>query len=203
MPWQPPSLRQSSACRSQLHTFIHPLRNVHRLTHLEPCSGQISISRTSTACPLGTLLEILWNFQVVNLASGVVEPPIAGVTDPQGIAMAPDGQRAYVSAGDNVVSGVVPIDLTTGRALAPIAVDSPSTGYLAGPIAVSPEGRTVYTTNLESGYGSAQVSILSTASNKLIARLGGFSGPSWHRVGRPYPHAVRVECGPFARWGNL
>ena len=115
---------------------------------------------------------------VVNLASGVVEPPIAGVTDPQGIAMAPDGQRAYVSAGDNVVSSVVPIDLTTGRALAPIAVDSPSAGYLAGPIAVSPDGRTAYTTNLESGCGSAQVSILSTASNKLIAQLGGFSAPA-------------------------
>jgi YVTN family beta-propeller protein len=115
---------------------------------------------------------------VVNLTTDVVEDPIVGIADPQEIAVAPNGQRAYVSAGNNVVSSVVPIDLASGRVLAPIEVGSPRAGFLAGPIAVSPDGRTVYTTNVESAVGGAQVSVLSTASNKVIAQFGGFSGPA-------------------------
>jgi hypothetical protein len=115
---------------------------------------------------------------VANLVSYVMEPPsrhhLTGITGPGGIAIAADGHRAHVSVGDNVVSSVVPIDLTIAGSLAPIAIDTPAR-YLVGLITVSPDGRTVYSTNLESGYGSAQVSILSTASNKLIAQLGGLS----------------------------
>jgi len=40
-----------------------------------------------------------------------------------------------VGADDSVVSSVVPVHFTIGRALAPIALDSTRVGYLPGPIA--------------------------------------------------------------------
>jgi DNA-binding beta-propeller fold protein YncE len=114
---------------------------------------------------------------VVNLVTESVEAPITGIADPHEIAIAPNGQRAYVSAGGiSFPPSVVPIDLSTGRILAPIALESHGFGDVAGSMAVSPDGRTVYVPFAHSVSG-AQVSILSTATNKVIARLGYFSLP--------------------------
>ncbi len=134
---------------------------------------------------------------VVNLVTDSAGLPISGVANPQEIAITPDGQRAYVSAG----TAVVPIDLPSERLLAPIEVTSISAGFVPGPIAVSPNGQSVYVANVESATGDAAVSILSTASNTVVARWGGFSGPvgmslasSHHTLyvlnTAPYPGAV-------------
>jgi DNA-binding beta-propeller fold protein YncE len=114
---------------------------------------------------------------VVNLATDSVEAPITGIADPHEIAIAPNGERAYVSAGGiSLPPSVVPIDLSTGRMLAPIALASHGFGDVPGSMAVSPDGRTVYVPFAPSVSG-AQVSILSTATNKVIARVGYFSLP--------------------------
>jgi DNA-binding beta-propeller fold protein YncE len=110
---------------------------------------------------------------VVNLVTDSVGLPINGIVDPQQIALGPNGQRAYVSTG----TAVVPIDLISGRVLAPIEVGSIGAGFVPGPIVVSPDGRSVYAANTESASGDAAVSVVSTASNAVVARLGGFSGP--------------------------
>jgi DNA-binding beta-propeller fold protein YncE len=110
---------------------------------------------------------------LVNLVSDSVGLPINGLADPQEIAITPNGQRAYVSAG----TAVVPIGLPSERVLAPIEVSSIGAGFGPGPIVVSPDGQSVYVANVESATGDAVVSILSTASNTVVARRGGFSGP--------------------------
>jgi DNA-binding beta-propeller fold protein YncE len=111
---------------------------------------------------------------IVNLATDSVGLPINGLQGPQGIAVTPDGQRAYVTASN----GVVPIDLTSRGVFAPIGVASIGSGSVPGPIAVSADGRSVYIANTESATGDAAVTVVSTASNTVIARLGGFSGPA-------------------------
>jgi DNA-binding beta-propeller fold protein YncE len=110
---------------------------------------------------------------VVNLVTDSVGMPISGIADPQEIAITPNGQRAYVSTG----TGVVPIDLHSERALAPIDVSSLGAGFVPGPIVVSPDGKSVYVANTESGTGNAALSIVSTTSNSVVGRLGGFSQP--------------------------
>jgi DNA-binding beta-propeller fold protein YncE len=113
---------------------------------------------------------------VVNLVTDSVEAPITGIADPHEIAIAPNGQRAYVSTGGiNLSPSVVPIDLSTGRVLAPISLDSHGFGDVPGFIAASPDGRTVYVTFAPTVSG-AQIFLLSTTRNKVIDRLGYFSG---------------------------
>jgi DNA-binding beta-propeller fold protein YncE len=114
---------------------------------------------------------------VVNLITDSVEAPITGIADPHQIVISSNGQRAYVSAGGITVRpSVVPIDLSTGRILAPIALEAHGFGDVPGSIVVSPNGRTVYVTFAPTVSG-AQVSVLSTVRNKVIARLGYFSLP--------------------------
>jgi DNA-binding beta-propeller fold protein YncE len=113
------------------------------------------------------------SIDVVNLLTDSVDLPINGIVDPQQIALTPNGQTAYVGTG----SAVVPIDLTSGRLLAPIGVGSIGAGFGPELIVVSPDGRFVYAANTESATGNAVVSVVNTASNTVVARLGGFSGP--------------------------
>jgi YVTN family beta-propeller protein len=110
---------------------------------------------------------------VVNLGTDSVASSISGIVDPQEIALTPNGQRAYVSTG----TAVVPIDLHSERVLAPIDVGSLGAGFDPGPIVVSPDGKSVYVANTESATGDAAVSVVNTASNTVVGRLGGFSQP--------------------------
>jgi DNA-binding beta-propeller fold protein YncE len=115
--------------------------------------------------------------KVVNLVTDSVEAPIASIADPHEIAIAPNGQRAYVTAGGvNLPPSVVPVDLSSGRALTPILLEPNGFGNTPGPITISPDGRTMYVAFARSISG-AQISVLSTQSNQVIARLGHFSGP--------------------------
>lgn len=73
----------------------------------------------------------------VDLETGAAGHPIPVGVDPVAIALAPDGQTAYVS---NSGSGdITPIDLADGQAEPPIPV-APSVGDLV----VAPDGRTIY-----------------------------------------------------------
>jgi YVTN family beta-propeller protein len=90
----------------------------------------------------------------IDLATDKTLSPITVGPGPQGIAIAPDGLRAYVADAGAIVSGqtgafgstVTPVDLLTGRALAPITVGNAPTG-----IAITPDGSTALVANLNSG----------------------------------------------------
>lgn len=90
----------------------------------------------------------------VNLVTDKPDTPITVGQGPEGIAITPDGTRAYVADSGAVVTGqagpvghtVTPIDLTTGKALAPIDV-----GNAPGAVAITKDGATAYVTNANSG----------------------------------------------------
>jgi len=86
-------------------------------------------------------------------------------SSPNGLAMAPDGRRLYVALGwDNALAV---IDPTRGRLLGHIP-----TGWYPSAVAVSPDSRTIYVTNLK-GARSFPRTKESQFPDYLINQLGG------------------------------
>jgi hypothetical protein len=134
-------------------------------TAIAPNGGRAYVTNPSTGV-----------IDLVNVAScGGAAPH--GRYRPQEIAIAPNGQQAHVSAGNKVVSSVVPIDLATRSVLPPSRLAHRAFVTCPAPFAVSPDGRAVDVA-IEEGFRGAPASMLSTASNKVIARFGRFSGPA-------------------------
>jgi YVTN family beta-propeller protein len=73
----------------------------------------------------------------VDLATGVVDTPITVGSQPDGIAITPDGTTAYVA--DFGSSQVVPVTLATGAVGSPIALNNRPSA-----IAITPDGKTAY-----------------------------------------------------------
>lgn len=104
---------------------------------------------------------------VANFGSGSITPittaptlapgPAVNVSaNPSAVAVAPDGRTAYsVSAGDGTV---IPVDVATNRARAPIAV-----GNQPAAIAIAPDGATAYVANT----GSASLSVITLATGAV------------------------------------
>ena len=94
------------------------------------------------------------------------------MTDPQGIAIAPDGETAYVTdSGSNTLT---PINLATNAAEPSIVVGPAPTG-----ITITPDGRTAYVvTNPTYGYNVTPVNLTTdtTGTPIPIDALGGQGG---------------------------
>ena len=73
----------------------------------------------------------------LDLTTGALGTPISVGSQPEAIAITPDGSTAYVA--DHGSSKIVPVNLSTGTAGAPIALDDPPTS-----IAITPDGATAY-----------------------------------------------------------
>jgi len=95
---------------------------------------------------------------------------------PQGIAITPNGTKAFVADAGSVIAGqpgrighqVSPIDLATGKALAPVNVGNGPIG-----IAITPDGTTVFVTNLN----SESVSPINVAGDQALAPIAVEGGP--------------------------
>lgn len=115
--------------------------------------------------------------------------PIRVGDGPQGIAVMPGGKYAYVADAGAIISGqagpvghtVTPIDLVTGTAGKPITVGNGPTG-----IAVTPDGSTVYVTNLD----SQSVSPVDTSTNRALAAVAVPGAPIAVAVGHGYAWVV-------------
>jgi len=90
---------------------------------------------------------------------------IAVGTEPNGVALSPDGTRAYVA---NTVSGTVSV-VSVNRGGRARVLNSIAVGTEPFGIAMTPNGTRVYVTNKNSN----NVSVIDTRTNRVTATLGG------------------------------
>ncbi len=135
----------------------------------------------------------------IDLATLKAEAPIVVGEGPQGIAITPDGKTAYVADAGAIIAGqagsfgdeVTPIDLATGKAGKPIHV-----GNAPLAVAVTPDGSTVFVTNLN----SESVTPINVAANQAEAAIAVAGGPVAIAVGGQ--HAWVVNAPATGKTGN-
>jgi YVTN family beta-propeller protein len=97
---------------------------------------------------------------VFDVASGRLLRVLRGISDPETVAVSPDGNRLYVASEDT--GQLVIIDARSGGRSATLPVGGEPEG-----VAVSPDGRLVYTTSEEDNV----VAVVDTARNLVRARV--------------------------------
>jgi YVTN family beta-propeller protein len=98
---------------------------------------------------------------VVDTGTNTVVDTIGVGVNALGIAITPDGSRAYVA--NNLSGSVSVIDIATNTVVATIGMFQPVA------VAVSPDGTRAYVTNSSETFGS--VSVIDTASNTVDATI--------------------------------
>jgi YVTN family beta-propeller protein len=97
---------------------------------------------------------------VLDIASGRVLRVLRGISDPEQVAVSPDGRRLFVASEDSGLLFV--LDARTGVAVARLEVGGEPEG-----VAASPDGRIVYATSEEDG----TVAAVETAPPRVRARI--------------------------------
>ncbi|MCO1659821.1 serine/threonine-protein kinase [Pseudonocardia humida] len=105
----------------------------------------------------------------INSVTGAIPVPEGG---PQFVAFSPDGTRAYVSIfnNDRTVNEVGVLDTATSTFVARVP-----TGVRPFALDVTPDGRTVYVPNHDSG----SITVIDTASNAVTATVEVAPNPHW------------------------
>jgi YVTN family beta-propeller protein len=114
---------------------------------------------------------------VIDTATNTVVSTVGGMSHPRGVAVTPDGKRAYVTnAASNTVSV---IDTASNTVVGtPILVgDNPFV------VTVAPDGKHAYVTNLTSN----TVSVIDTASDTVAATVPVGSNPVGVGIVPPQP----------------
>lgn len=113
----------------------------------------------------------------INTVTDVAGPPIFVGTEPDAIAISPNGEEAYVANfGSN---SVTPIDLATSTAGTAIAV-----GLRPDAIAIAPDGTTAYVADFDGG----EVTPIDLATNKAESPIA--TGPAGKEL---HPDAVIAD----------
>ena len=112
---------------------------------------------------------------VIDTASNTLVDTITVRDRPIGVAITPDGTRAYVTSGSFNTSGVVSVIKTATNAV----FATVHLGFGASPagVAITPDGTRAYLTN------AGSVSVIDTANNTLMAKVGVAAGPDWLAMG--------------------
>jgi YVTN family beta-propeller protein len=97
---------------------------------------------------------------IFDVASGRVLRVLRGVSDPETVAVSPDGGRLYVASEDTGL--VVAMDAQTGRVLGQVEIGGEPEGG-----AVSPDGRLVVATSEE----DSTAAVIDAASLQLLRRV--------------------------------
>lgn len=97
---------------------------------------------------------------VFNVASGQVLRVLRGVSDPETIAVSPDGARLYVASEDT--GHMVAMDARTGRVIGQVEIGGEPEGG-----AVSPDGRLIVATSEE----DSTAAVIDAADLRLLRRV--------------------------------
>jgi len=134
-------------------------------------AGTIAYVTNSNGCTI-SLIDIATN-QVVDI--------INGFDGPSGMAITPDGTRAYVNnygapcgVGSGNATTVRVVDLTTNTIIGPPI----TVGLAPASLAITPDGAFVYVINYVNGNpGTGTISVIQTSNNTVVDTIPGFSGP--------------------------
>ncbi len=145
---------------------------------------------------------------IISTKTNQVIGVINGFDGPSGMAITPDGKFGYVNnygAPGGVGSGngttVRVVDLTTNMIIgSPITV-----GLAPAAIAISPNGKFVYTVNYVDGNpGTGTMSVIKTSTNTVTATVNGFSGPFGIAItpNGKYAYVTNFGSNNFAPFGT-
>jgi DNA-binding beta-propeller fold protein YncE len=167
--------------------------------------GTRAYVRDATTCQLGDPTQL----DVVNLSTNTVVATIplpgAGFGGPLGLAIAPDGNHAYVSASNQtdglvVVLDTNPVSPTYNTLVATIVLGLINFNQPAG-IAVTPDGTLAYVAARNGGTfvipPSGFINVIATATNTVVATIAlpGAAGST--------PTAVAITPAPAFSGGQL
>lgn len=149
------------------------------------------------------------SISIIDVETDEVTGTIEGFNGPSGMVITPDGKTAYVNnygATTAIPSGsgntVSVVDLIAERIIAEITLSTSGVPAAPAAIAISPKGDFVYTANYVNGNpGQGTMSKISTASNTVVATIGGdpSKGPFFFGV-----FAMAIDAtGTFAYFTNF
>ena len=98
---------------------------------------------------------------VFDVTEGKVLRVVRGVSDPETIAVSPDGARLYVCSEDR--AALVVLDAGDGHVIGQVAVGGEPEG-----VAVSPDGRTIVATSEEEG----SAAVIDAGDLRVIRKVG-------------------------------
>jgi YVTN family beta-propeller protein len=142
--------------------------------------GSVSLSKSGYVHVLSTAVNTQTYAYIPNFGNGtvsVVDIPhfrvikiIAVGTQPYGVAVSPDGTRAYVTNYNNGAASTVSVIDTTPNTVGTTI----NVGNGAQSIVITPDNRKVYVANNVSN----TVTVINGTTNTIMATIAGFSGPS-------------------------
>ena len=146
-----------------------------------------------------TIAGISWNagdniVLVIDTATNTVVATIAVGQTPFGVAITPDGTRAYVTNQNSNTVSV--IDTATNTVVATIPV-----GLRPAGVAITPDGTRAYVANV---CRDNTVSVIDTATNTVVATIAVGSLPLWVAI-TPAPRVPtsieQCEHGGYLKFG--
>lgn len=160
---------------------------VPRVSHAAPYAYVVNECASISTCGSGN-----GTASVIDTANNSVVSTITLEPYPYGVAVSPDGSRAYVvndcASASNCGNGTVSVIDTATKTLLPQIPVGNSASY----VAVSPDGTRVYVTNTISPDGT--VSVIDTATDSVIATVPAGQQPTGIVVS---PDGKRIYVASF------
>ena len=131
----------------------------------QPANAQARAYVTNSSAPLGTFNAP--GVSVIDTSSNTVVTTVGVGDTAWGVAIKPDGTRAYVA--NNGSASVSVIDTSSNTVVSTVRVGNAPIG-----VAITPNGTRAYVTN----HDDSTVSVIDTSSNTVVAAVAVGSGPN-------------------------
>jgi len=148
---------------SHLAVSISAMMGIWTLSQLAYAQAKVYVANTGS--PLGK--QVLLSVSVIDASNNTVVATVAAQDTPWGVAIGPDGTRAYVTNSQS--SSVSVFDTSSNSLVANVVVGNGPTG-----VAVTPDGTRAYVANSN----VSTVSVIDTSLNAVAATISMPNNPS-------------------------